>query len=238
VLSYLLLLPRPSNGRRAPEFQWLAIPGARVSKRLKRLKTDGLRRAANFLRQAGAPAERLGFVRLHLSEDQMAHAWNIPIFAIATVYFTVDALFSAITAPITAWLSRRKLLERVRHWVTSLGPYQSFALFAVPVIILEPTKPLSAYLLGTGHFLPGATVFIAAGVLKLTVVERLFQLNKKKLLSIPLFAWGYGYWRRMMDFLESTSAWQTARRVLSKALERRRSRLRSRFRSAKASRAN
>src|SRR4051812_38551379 len=68
VLSYLLLLPRPSNGRRAPEFQWLAIPGARVSKRLKRLKTDGLRRAANFLRQAGAPAERLGFVRLHLSE--------------------------------------------------------------------------------------------------------------------------------------------------------------------------
>ncbi|WP_197489443.1 hypothetical protein [Bradyrhizobium sp. DOA1] len=142
----------------------------------------------------------------------MARVWEAPIFAIATVYFTVDALFSAITGPITAWLSRKRLLERVRRWVTSLGPYQSFALFAVPVVILEPAKPLSAYLLGTGHFLPGATVFIAAEVLKLTVVERLFQLNKTKLLSIPLFAWAYGYWRRMMDFLESTSAWQTSRR--------------------------
>lgn len=169
----------------------------------------------------------------------MARVWNTPIFAIATVYFIVDALFSAITGPITAWLSRKRLLQRVRRWVTSLGPYQSFALFAVPIVILEPAKPLSAYLLGTGHFLPGAIIFIAAEVLKLTVVERLFQLNKKKLLSIPLFAWGYGYWRRMMDYLESTSAWRTSRQMLSKALERMgklKSRLHGQFRSAGASR--
>jgi hypothetical protein len=169
----------------------------------------------------------------------MARVWNTPIFAIATVYFTVDALFSAVTGPITAWLSKKRLLERVRRWVASLGPYQSFALFAVPVVILEPAKPLSAYLLGTGHFLPGAIVFIAAEVLKLTVVERLFQLNKKKLLSIPLFAWGYGYWRRMMDYLESTAAWRMSRRMLSEALERignLKSRLQSQFRSAGASR--
>ena len=52
-----------------------------------------------------------------------------------------------------------------------------------------------------------------AEVLKLTVVERLFQLNKKKLLSIPLFAWGYGHWRRMMYLLESTKAWRMSRRM-------------------------
>lgn len=166
----------------------------------------------------------------------MARFWTIPIFGIATVYFTVDALFSAVTGPIAAWLSKKRLLERVRRWVTSLGPYQSFALFAVPVVILEPAKPLSAY---TGHFLPGAIVFIAAEVLKLTVVERLFHLNKKKLLSIPLFAWGYGYWRRMMDYLESTAAWRTSRRMLSEALEligNLKSRLQSQFRSAGARR--
>jgi hypothetical protein len=73
------------------------------------------------------------------------------------------------------------------------------------------------YLIGTGHFFAGAVVFIAAEVLKLTVVERLFQLNKKKLLSIPAFAWGYGYWRRMMDFLESTKAWRMARRAAIRA---------------------
>jgi hypothetical protein len=96
---------------------------------------------------------------------------------------------------------------------------------------LEPAKPLSAYLIATGHFFPGAVVFIAAEVLKLTVVERLFQLNKKKLLSIPAFAWGYGYWRRMMDFLESTKAWQAARQMARQAADWVRA-IRSRLRSA------
>jgi hypothetical protein len=150
----------------------------------------------------------------------MAQVWNAPIFAIATVYFAADALFSAVTGPITRWLSKKRLLERVRRWVTSLGPYQSFALFAVPVVILEPAKPLSAYLIGTGHFLPGAIVFIVAEVIKLTMVERLFQLNKKKLLSITLFAWAYGYWQKIMDYLKSTAAWQASSRIFATALER------------------
>jgi hypothetical protein len=149
----------------------------------------------------------------------MTRAWNTPLFAISIVYFAIDGIFSYITRPLTAWLSKKKLFERVRCWVTSLGPYPSFALFAVPLIVLEPAKPLSGYLIGTGHFFAGAIVFIAAEVLKLTVVERLFQLNKKKLLSIPAFAWGYGYWRRMMDFLESTKAWRMARQATIRAAD-------------------
>ncbi len=144
----------------------------------------------------------------------MTRTWNTPIFAVAAIYFVIDGFFSAVTRPLTAWLSKKRLLERVRRWVTSLGPYQSFALFAVPMVLLEPAKPLSGYLIATGHFFFGAVVFIAAEVLKLTVVERLFQLNKKKLLSIPLFSWGYGNWRRMMDFLESTTAWHACRRMV------------------------
>src|SRR3954453_9408740 len=149
----------------------------------------------------------------------MARVWNTPVFILATAYFVVDGIFSHVTQPITVWLARKKLFERLRHWIISLGPYPSLALFALPVIILEPAKPLSAYLIGTGHFFAGALVFITAEVLKLTVVERLFQLNKKKLLSIPAFAWGYGYWRRMMEFLESTRAWRAARRVAGNAAE-------------------
>jgi hypothetical protein len=54
-------------------------------------------------------------------------------------------------------------------------------------------------------------------VLKLSFVERLFQLNRKKLLSIPAFAAGYEYWRRMMDVIESLEAWKTARRLAKNA---------------------
>jgi hypothetical protein len=105
----------------------------------------------------------------------------------------------------------------MRLWVTSLGPYPSLALFAVPVIILEPAKPLAGYLLGTGHFFAGAVTFITAEVLKLTFVERLFQLNREKLLSIPALAWGYRYWRHMMEVVESMEIWRSSRRLADKA---------------------
>ena len=147
----------------------------------------------------------------------MARVWNTPLFIAATAYFLVDGIFSYVTQPITEWLGKRKILERVRRWITSLRPYPSLALFAVPVILLEPAKPLSAYLLGTGHFFTGAVVFIAAEVLKLTVVERLFHLNKEKLLSIPAFGWAYQYWRRMMDLAESLEVWKASRRMIASA---------------------
>src|SRR6202049_1375181 len=147
----------------------------------------------------------------------MTRVWNTPVFIIATVYFVVDGVFSHVTRPITEWLAKKKLLERARLWVTSLRPYPSLALFAVPVIILEPAKPLAGYLLGTGHFFFGAVTFITAEVLKLTLVERLFQLNRKKLLSIPAFAWGYRYWRDIMDLVESMEVWKASRRLADNA---------------------
>src|SRR5258705_12346852 len=142
----------------------------------------------------------------------MARVWNTPVFILATAYFVVDGVLSHVTQPITLWLANKKLFERVRLWIISLGPYQSLALFAVPVIILEPAKPLSGYLIGTGHFFAGAVIFITAEVLKLTFVERLFQLNRNKLLSIPAFAWGYQYWRRMIDAVESMGVWKASPR--------------------------
>src|SRR5712671_4690140 len=147
----------------------------------------------------------------------MARVWNTPVFSLATVYFVVDGVLSHVTQPITVWLAKKTLFERVRLWIISLGPYPSLALFAVPVIILEPAKPLSAYLIGTGHFFAGAVTFITAEVLKLTFVERLFQLNRNKLLSIPAFAWGYQYWRRMMDAVESMEVWKASRRLAADA---------------------
>jgi hypothetical protein len=151
------------------------------------------------------------------AESFMTRFWNALIFVAATIYFAVDGLFSFVTHPITVWVSKKKLLRRARLWITSLSPYPSLALFAVPVIFLEPAKPLSAYLIGTGHFVAGAVAFIAAEVLKLTVVERLFHLNKKKLLSIPAFAWGYGYWRKMMDVIEALEVWKASRRMVAQA---------------------
>jgi hypothetical protein len=164
-----------------------------------------------------AELEHSDCLRFDSAEVFMARIWNTPIFILAVAYFVVDGVFSHVTQPITVWLARKKLFERARRWIVSLPPYHSLALFAVPVIILEPAKPLAAYFIGTGHFFAGAVIFITAEVLKLTLVERLFQLNREKLLSIPVFAWGYRYWRNMMDWVESMEVWRASRRLATDA---------------------
>jgi hypothetical protein len=147
----------------------------------------------------------------------MARIWKTPILVLATAYFVLDGLFSYVTRPVALWMSKMRILDRTRRWIVSLRPYPSLALFAVPVIILEPAKPLAGYLAATGHVCAGAVTFVAAEVLKLSFVERLFQLNRKKLLSIPAFAAGYNYWRRMMDVVESLEVWKVSRRLASNA---------------------
>ena len=85
------------------------------------------------------------------------------------------------------------------------------------MIILEPVKPLAGYFVATGHLVAGAITFATGELLKLTCVERLFELNRKKLLSIPAFAFGYRHWRRMMDVIESLEIWKASRRLAKRA---------------------
>ncbi len=134
------------------------------------------------------------------------------VFILATVYFFVDAVFSKIATPIARWMARKRIFIRLRKWIGSLRPYPSLALFAVPVIILEPVKPVAAYLIGSGQFAAGLTLLAIGEILKLVIVERLFKLCRLKLLKIPLFAWGYGLWRQGVHWIASTRAWQAARR--------------------------
>jgi hypothetical protein len=100
----------------------------------------------------------------------------------------------------------------LRNWIVSLRPYPTLLLFAVPVIVLEPIKPLALYLSGTGHIVTGMTVFAVGELLKLVLVERLFSISRDKLMSIPAFAWAYGKYCQSRDWITSLEAWQNMRR--------------------------
>jgi hypothetical protein len=139
------------------------------------------------------------------------------LFVAAAIYIAIDELFSFVTQPIAAWLARLDLLQRVRRWITSLPPYPALALFAVPLVVLEPVKPVAAYLAATGHFASGATLFVTGELLKLILVERLFHLNKRKLLSIPAFAWCYAQITAMREWLEATAVLRQTRRLIRHA---------------------
>src|SRR3569832_2743166 len=119
----------------------------------------------------------------------------------------------AVVLPIARWLARQFEFKRLRAWIKSLPPYPSLALFSVPVIILEPVKPVAAYLTATGQVLSGAVTFIVGELLKLVLVERLFHLTRDKLMRIPAFAWAYGKYAAAKAWLQKTEAWRAIRAV-------------------------
>ena len=139
------------------------------------------------------------------------------IFALAAIYFLVDAIFMTVARPLANWTAEHWIFGSLRVWIASLRPYPTLALFAVPLIVLEPIKPVAAYLAGTGHITTGVIVLAVGEILKLVLVERLFSVSRDKLMSIPVFAWIYGKYWQAKDWLESFEAWQTMRRWMRHA---------------------
>jgi hypothetical protein len=109
------------------------------------------------------------------------------------------------------------VLRQLRDWIRSLRPYPSLALFSVPVIMLEPVKPVAAYLAATGQIVSGVITLIVGELLKLVLVERLFSLTRDKLMKIPAFAWAYAKFREAKEWLEATEAWQAIRAISNAA---------------------
>jgi hypothetical protein len=93
------------------------------------------------------------------------------------------------------------------------------ALFSIPVIVLEPVKPVSAYLAANGQIVSSVVTLIVGELLKLVLVERLFRLTRDKLMKIPAFAWAYTKFLEAKEWLTSTEAWKAVR-AISKAARR------------------
>jgi len=125
------------------------------------------------------------------------------------LYLLVDAIFMTLAKPIANWIDKHLPLRRLRDWIRSLPPYPSLALFSVPLIVLEPVKPIAAYLAATGQFLGATLTFTIGELLKLVLVERLFSLTREKLMKIPAFARLYGWYSQAIAWLKATEAWRT-----------------------------
>jgi hypothetical protein len=138
-------------------------------------------------------------------------------YLLAAVYFLVDAVFIVVAEPVSNWMARHLMLRNLLAWIRSLRPYPSLALFSVPVIILEPVKPVAAYLAATGQIVSSVLTLTVGEILKLVLVERLFHLTRDKLMKIPAFAWAYDKFRQAKAWLEATEAWRTIRSLSNAA---------------------
>jgi len=86
----------------------------------------------------------------------------------------------------------------LRRWIESLGPYQSLALLAVPVCVVEPMKLAALAVAGEGHWYTGIAMVVAAYAMSLLFIERLFVIVKPRLLRLRWFArfWAFVVIRR------------------------------------------
>ena len=148
----------------------------------------------------------------NIAGNDVKYCWkrlaNLAVLAIAIPYFLLDAIFATVAIPLSKWIAGHWAFARIHRWVLSLKPYPTLLLFLVPLIVLEPVKPVAAYLVAKHHAALGLSMLVIAELLKLVFIERLFSVSRIKLLSIPAFAWAYGKYSTAKECLMSTEAWQ------------------------------
>ena len=86
----------------------------------------------------------------------------------------------------------------LRRYVEKLSPYQSLALLVIPTSLVEPLKIFAVAIAGAGHWVAGTVTIACAYSVSLLLVERLFEIVKPKLLTLPWFArlWNWFIVRR------------------------------------------
>ena len=129
-------------------------------------------------------------------------------YALVTIYFVADLVFEAVALPLSAWIGRRQFLRPLQAWIAGLSPYPALALFSVPVVILEPVKPIGVLLISEGHVVEGAVTIAAGEILKITLIERLFTLTRDRLMQIPAFAILCRLWIRFHLWVTSSKIWR------------------------------
>ena len=138
----------------------------------------------------------------------MKRALKLLGYAAVTVYFVADLVFEAVAVPLSAWIGRLQFLRPLNAWIAGLRPYPALALFSVPLVILEPVKPVGALLVSAGHVVEGALTIVAGEILKITLVERLFRLTRDRLMQIPVFATLYRNWTGFHEWVTSSEIWR------------------------------
>jgi hypothetical protein len=141
----------------------------------------------------------------------MTRALRFLGYVLVAVYFVADVVFEAVARPLSAWIGRLQILQAVNAWIEGLRPYPALALFSVPVVILEPVKPVGAFLVSAGYVIEGTLTIVLGEILKITLVERLFRLTRDRLMQIPIFAFLYDHWVRIHDWITSSEIWQWIR---------------------------
>lgn len=130
------------------------------------------------------------------------------VVVLAILYFLIDGIVLSLLRPVLRRLATWSPVARLTAWLSKLGPYPTLALVLVPIVILEPLKPVAFYLMAKRHVVVGTFILAGTEIVKIVAVERLFRLSHAKLMTIPTFARVYTFVAGWLSYLESLPPWQ------------------------------
>jgi hypothetical protein len=78
----------------------------------------------------------------------------------------------------------------------------------------------AAALAATGNLSGALMIFIAGELLKLVLIERLFELTRENLMRVSAFAWIYGQYVQARAWIMQSEAWQAVRSMSQSVLNR------------------
>ncbi len=161
---------------------------------------------------------------------------RLPAELLVGLYFTLDAIIGPLFRPIMRLLSRLHIIRQLEAAIAALPPYVLLVLLVVPFAVAELAKAYAVILMGSGHILTGAVVFVSAYVVSILVCERIFHAGRAQLMTIGWFArgfaWVMGYKERLLAWFRTTEVYRLATDVREQArisLRRMRTRLGATF---------
>lgn len=151
--------------------------------------------------------------------------WLRPLwFALALVILFESWVWDRCVA-LGHWLVDRlpmaALKRGIAAFIARLPPYAVLAVFALPVLIIEPFKFFGLYLLTHRHLFAGIAVFVAAKFVAVALIAFLFELCRDKLMQISWFPafyrWFIWAWHWAHSLIDPVKAWAKALIVPLKA---------------------
>lgn len=119
----------------------------------------------------------------------------------------------------TKWIAKLPVFRAIEARIQRFGPKAAMATFVVPWLLLLPAKALGLWLMGTGRFALGVTVFVVAKLIGTAMLARLFTLTKPALLQVAwfrrLYGWFTGLRDRLYAYVKSLRAYRAIRQWLS-----------------------
>ncbi|MBR0673685.1 hypothetical protein [Neoroseomonas soli] len=144
-----------------------------------------------------------------------------PLLLLAFLWVVLEETIWRWAKAIGGLVARIPVFAALERMIVRLDARIVLLFFAVPIAALFPVKLGALWLIGSGRPLAGIALLLAAKSIGTAFSARLYVVAEPKLMEIRAFAWVHGHvlalLARAHAFLDSSPAWQAARRMTRRA---------------------